>query len=163
MKKLTFKKKVTIIGINGFLGSNLASYLKKKFLIKKFNKINYNINYGTIIYCAGTTFVNKNYYNLVESHITLLNKIINKVQFEKLIYLSSTRVYMNAKETLTDTCFNKVSNKEDSIFNLSKILGESICLSSLIFLILSITFLLISLKSVAFFGIGLSDVTERIL
>ena len=103
-------KKVTIIGSKGFIGSNLSKYFKN--LGVKVQSVNNLKNlkknkFENIFYCIGVTgdFI-KRPYDTVEAHISLLNKIIHKVKFKKLIYLSSTRIYQQAKTTVEDSDFS---------------------------------------------------------
>lgn len=126
-------KNVTIIGSKGFIGSNLLRYYKKLGAqVKSINSLR-NLNLlrsENIFYCIGVTgdYI-KRPYDTVEAHVSLLNKIINKVEFKSLIYLSSTRVYQQSKKTSEDSNFTFNINSNSDLYNSSKLFGESLCLS----------------------------------
>jgi nucleoside-diphosphate-sugar epimerase len=51
-------------------------------------------------------------------------------EFESLTYLSSARVYRGAELTREDATLCVSPNNPDDLYNISKLMGESICLSS---------------------------------
>jgi nucleoside-diphosphate-sugar epimerase len=126
---------ITVLGSGGFIGSNLVKKLKKK-------GIEYNApakgeevaqNLGHVIYCIGLTAdFRRKPFETVEAHVCLLNKILEKAEFESLTYLSSTRVYISSKEkeVFENTPITISIDDPDELYTLTKLTGERLCLSS---------------------------------
>lgn len=129
MKK---KIKYTVFGHTGFLGSNIVNYLKKQncdvFLPNR-NKFKFSKNLNYVIYCIGSDDVLENPINAIVSNILLLTKIILKNKFKKFIYISSTRLYLNSKNTEENSKVNTDVNNKTYFFNTLKIASENFCLS----------------------------------
>src|SRR4029077_3079780 len=56
--------------------------------------------------------------------------ILETCEFDSLTYLSSTRVYRGAGLTREDATLCVSPSNLDDLYNISKLMGESICLSS---------------------------------
>ena len=85
---------------------------------------------GKIIYCAGNGDCAESYFSVLEANTVLLAKLLKNAQFEKLVYISSTRVYMNhhsANET-DDLLVTAGDNRK--LFNLTKLVAEELCIKS---------------------------------
>lgn len=127
--------KITILGSTGFIGSKLQEYLENQnceVMTPNVDEILMSDkNYGVVYYCIGLTsdFRDKP-YETVEAHVEKLKIILKNVRFEKLIYLSSTRVYQESKVTKEDAPLLINSSDPEAIYNLSKALGESLCLNT---------------------------------
>ena len=125
----------TILGSTGFVGSNL-----KDFLIEKGEEVfcpprNFipesGKNYGNVIYCIGlTSDFREKPSETIEAHVSLLNKLITNLKFESFIYLSSTRIYQHSNSTHEDDFIYVNPNIKGDLYNISKLMGESICLSN---------------------------------
>jgi len=126
---------ISVLGSSGFIGSELVKQLRV-------NNIPFNIpargeemneRLGNIIYCIGLTadFRYKP-FETVEAHVSLLNKLLDWGKFESLTYLSSTRVYINSKDSeVSENSLITVNiNDPDELYTLTKLTGERICLSS---------------------------------
>ncbi|MBS3926365.1 MAG: SDR family oxidoreductase [Nitrosarchaeum sp.] len=127
--------KFTVIGSKGFIGSNLISYFKNKnFQYQNFDDLNnipHDKNLGHVIFSIGlTSDFRERPFDTVNSHVCELIKILKNVQFDSFLYLSSTRVYQNSKSTEEKNDLIVNSNNKNDIYNISKILGESVCLNS---------------------------------
>ncbi|MCX7309035.1 MAG: NAD-dependent epimerase/dehydratase family protein, partial [Afipia sp.] len=66
-------------------------------------------------------------FDTVTAHVSLLNEIVRDEQFDSLTYLSSTRVYIHSETTTEASAVTVFPTHAEDIFNLSKLLGESIC------------------------------------
>lgn len=126
--------KYTIIGGNGFIGSHIVTLLKEQghdVVVPDRNSCNsLNGELGKVIYCAGNGDCAKSYFSVLEANTVLLAKLLQDAQFEKLVYISSTRVYMNhysANET-DDLVVTADDNRK--LFNLTKLVAEELCLKS---------------------------------
>jgi nucleoside-diphosphate-sugar epimerase len=127
----------TILGGSGFVGSNIKRILNNSgiecYVPRRDEKDIYNADLGRVFYCVGLTadYINRP-FDTVEAHVSLLSKILEKASFERLIYLSSTRLY----DTVTaETCAESIGlslnpNNTRHIYDLSKALGESLCLTA---------------------------------
>lgn len=125
--------KFTILGSKGFIGSHLIEFLKTKdceILTPKISEIT-DENLGHVIYCIGVTSDFRDRpFDTVESHVSIVNNLIKTTNFESFLYLSSTRVYMNSSTTKEENPIEVQPDRFTEIYNISKIMGESICLSS---------------------------------
>ena len=63
----------------------------------------------------------------IDANVILLNKLLNEANFESFLYLSSTRLYFNASSTNEDSSLIVNPSNYDNLYNISKIMGESIC------------------------------------
>lgn len=126
--------KFTVFGSKGFIGSHLVKRLgdqnlevfcpERDFIPKP------DQNLGHVIYCIGLTSDFRKFpLETVEAHVCKLLEIIKNSTFESFLYLSSSRVYLNANDgnETADLCVNP--NEFNDLYNLSKLMGESICIS----------------------------------
>jgi nucleoside-diphosphate-sugar epimerase len=67
-------------------------------------------------------------YDTVDSHVNVLSELLKHGNFESLLYLSSTRVYGRAADSNEDSALPVVSKDPSDLYNLSKLMGESLCL-----------------------------------
>ncbi|HGN0352969.1 TPA: NAD-dependent epimerase/dehydratase family protein [Proteus mirabilis] len=126
--------KYTVIGSSGFIGSHMVSFLQSmnKECFCPDREYDYSIasDLGTIFYCAGYGNCKSDIYNVIDANVNKLKEILTLAKFHKLIYISSTRVYLNS-EYSTETSDLKVSyNDERKLFNLTKLVAEDLCVKS---------------------------------
>jgi nucleoside-diphosphate-sugar epimerase len=130
----------TVLGGTGFVGRHLVNQFKNAghnvFSPNRLRSDSYvpslqAEHLGNVIYCIGKTAdFRQRPLETVQAHVCLLRHILETCEFDSLTYLSSTRVYRGAELTREDaTLFVSPSNPND-IYNISKLMGESICLSS---------------------------------
>ena len=106
------KKKIILIGSNGFFGKNIINFFKKKYIIKKINredsinKINFK-NYHFIINVAADVYNEKiMFQNNTELVSDILHKIIKENTRIRLIHFGSSGEY---------GAINKKSKEDDLI------------------------------------------------
>lgn len=129
----------TIFGANGFIGSALAEKLKEsghdiwcptKQDIE--NRIGCSQPLGHVIYAIGRTAdFRTRLSDTIEAHVNTLDYLLNSTKWDSWLYLSSTRVYGQKSEG-TRACESeplKVAPSLDGVYNISKLLGESLCLA----------------------------------
>lgn len=125
----------TVLGARGFIGSHLLASLeasaKKTFAPARDDPSIFTHDLGTVYYCIGLTNDYKDRpFDTVEAHTSLLNRLMEKATFKRLVYLSSTRLYDSTKGTVShedvDLALNPFNPRH--IYDLSKALGENICL-----------------------------------
>ena len=71
-------------------------------------------------------------FETIRSHICLLLEILGNADFDSFVYLSSTRVYSRATGSHEDTVLGAAPTDPEDLYNLSKMMGESICLSPIL-------------------------------
>jgi len=88
---------------------------------------------GHVIYAIGLTADFRNrLFETVEAHICLLARLLQNVQYDSFLYLSSTRVYAGLPSELAmEETPLVVMPDADGIYNLTKLTGEAVCLSQL--------------------------------
>ncbi len=125
----------TVLGANGFIGGHIVHALKNAgenvYAPARDDSAVFKKNLGTVFYCIGLTNDYKDRpFDTVDAHVAYLSKLIEKADFEHLVYLSSTRLYDGADVTSenTDLKLNPVNPRH--LYDLSKALGESICLTA---------------------------------
>ena len=123
----------TIFGSTGFIGKEIIKKLNEKklkvFKPKK-NKTKFSKNLGHIIYCVGSDDWKKNPKKGYFSNLGHLQEIVYNNNFKSLVFLSTTRLYMNSKKSVTEK--NNILVKSDNIdnyYNILKVASESLLLS----------------------------------
>jgi len=123
----------TILGASGFIGSNLVDYLNNQGYecdapVKSDDTI-FSKSLGHVIYAIGLTAdFRTRPLDTVEAHVCILRRLIQEGRFESLTYLSSTRVYSDSKSTSETASLVVNPYKFDDLYNISKLMGESLCL-----------------------------------
>jgi nucleoside-diphosphate-sugar epimerase len=126
----------TVLGTSGFIGGNLAERLRgagHDVLAPSRTEIAETCRQplGHVIYCIGLTAdFRSRPFDTVRAHVSLLSDLLEHGQFASLLYLSSTRVYARAPSTMEDTELPVSSADPSDLYNLSKLMGESLCLHS---------------------------------
>ncbi|XTZ39823.1 NAD-dependent epimerase/dehydratase family protein [Salmonella enterica] len=121
--------KVTIFGAGGFIGSAMFSHFENaEFTVERgdWNCRNFaGQDLGTVIFCSGVGDCNR-IEDVIYSHVDLLRNVINTAKYNYLIYISSTRIYIDGNEA-NETSSLKISfSDKRHLFNQVKLLGESI-------------------------------------
>ncbi len=131
----------TVLGAGGFIGSQLAASLKadegadvyaplRQDGTDIFSEI-LERDLGHVFYCIGLTAnFRSRPFETVEAHVCLLKRLLERGRFQSLTYLSSTRVYEDAATTHESTILQVLPSNPGHLYNLSKLMGESLCLTS---------------------------------
>jgi len=124
----------TVLGASGFIGSNLVRWLRSQSIPHWCPSRGESLlgrHLSHVIYCIGLTAdAREKPFETVHAHASGLADIVQHAEFESLLYLSSTRVYAGAREGTEDASLEVNPNNPEDLYNLSKLLGESICVSS---------------------------------
>lgn len=127
--------KFTVFGGSGFIGRNLSNYLKQQghevFLPSRSGDDAIGQDLGHVVYAIGMTGnFRREPFATVDAHVSMLAYLLQNTKFDSWLYLSSTRVYRHissypAKE---DAVIPVIPNS-DSLYDISKLMGEALCLS----------------------------------
>ena len=128
-------KQYTVFGSKGFIGQKMVKVLRlnghKVWGPNRADPDIYKRPLGHVIYAAGVTAdFRTRPFDTVEAHVCFLSKILKEAKFESLIYLSSTRLYSGVSKGSEDTVLHVQSQDPSDLYNLSKLMGESLCLAS---------------------------------
>ncbi len=125
----------TVMGGGGYVGRNLVKHLARHGwdcrVPGRGDKTYLKDDLGVVFYCVGLTAdFRTRPYETVEAHVGLLTDVLRNGRFSRLIYLSSTRVYLGAADTFEDQELCVQPGKGDDLYKLSKLMGESLALQS---------------------------------
>ena len=126
----------TVIGAAGFVGTRLTEALKADgldvYAPARGDSRLFGEDLGTVYYCAGLT---ADYlarpFDTIEAHVALIARLLKAARFDRLVYLSSTRLY-DASETplgREDEPLTLKPWEPRHLSDLSKALGENLCLT----------------------------------
>lgn len=124
---------VTVLGAGGFIGSHLVRHLRAAGVPCEAPARD-DLGWlerplGHVVYAIGLTAdFRTRPLETVEAHVCLLRSLLERGDFDSLTYLSSTRVYSGA--AATDEAARLVVEPQvpGDLYNLSKLMGESLCL-----------------------------------
>ena len=126
----------TVIGAAGFVGRRLVEALAAEgetaFAPVRDDPRLFTEDLGRVFYCAGLT---ADYlarpFETVEAHVGLIARILERARFERLVYLSSTRLYdwMGPDAGREDEPLRLTPAEPRHLYDLSKALGETLCLT----------------------------------
>jgi len=125
----------TVLGATGFIGRRLAASLQARgedcWLPGRDKRLFFTRPLGRVYYCIGLTAdFRSRPYDTMDAHVGVLRQILQYADFSQLIYLSSTRVYAGLESAEEDQALRVDPQCPDDLYNLSKLMGESLALSS---------------------------------
>lgn len=85
---------------------------------------------GNVIYSIGVSNFLSKPLETIDAHVCVLNQILQNHDFDSLLYISSGRIYYNTSSTQEDEKITIDPSSPNDLYNISKIMGESLCLSS---------------------------------
>lgn len=126
--------KYTVVGGSGFIGSSLLAHLTSQevecYAPARDDLSIFGQDLGHVIYCAGVTADFRNRpADTVRAHVSSLLDLLEKARYDSFLYLSSTRVYQGAEGASETQSLTVDSQSPGDLYNLSKLMGESVCLS----------------------------------
>ena len=124
----------SVFGSTGFIGGFFADFIESKGIACKRIPREYNTNktenLGHIVYSIGLTADFRNRpMDTVKAHVTKLVDVLENSRYESFLYLSSTRVYSENMNTSEEASLVVNPNNFSDLYNISKLMGESVCLS----------------------------------
>lgn len=126
--------KFTVFGAGGFIGANLTRYLGQRghevITPSRFELVSHTDHLGHVIYSIGLTGnFRQQPFETVDAHVIALAKRMQRASYDSWLYLSSTRVYGSSCTHGREADKICVSPSQDSIYDISKLLGESLCVA----------------------------------
>jgi nucleoside-diphosphate-sugar epimerase len=123
----------TVLGAKGVIGRQLVFQLRAAghtvYAPDRDDIELYQRPLGNVIFSIGLTAdFRQRPYETVESHVSVLAEMLQKGDFESLLYLSSTRVYGRSASGSEESPLPVLSQDPSDLYNLSKLMGESLCL-----------------------------------
>jgi len=127
--------KFTVLGASGFVGSHLVAHLQDMdiecFAPARDDVSIFERNLGHVIYCIGLTAdFRARLFDTVRAHVCQLPGILERAEFDSFLYLSSTRLYAKSDSGKEEAVLMANPTEQDDLYNLSKMMGESLCLNS---------------------------------
>ena len=128
------RMRFTVLGSSGFIGRHLVRALvsggHECWTPGRDDPQVYGPALGHAIYCIGLTADwRRQPLATVRAHVGILERVLESASFESLVYLSSTRVYRGASSTHESSPLTVRPAVADDLYNISKLMGESMCLS----------------------------------
>jgi UDP-glucose 4-epimerase len=127
---------VTVVGAEGFVGRRLVAALtaagQAPWTPAKGDAALLGRDLGVVYYCAGLTAdYDRRPFDTVEAHASLVSELIRAGRFERLVYLSSTRLYDGLAKAQVDETEPLVLDPADPrrTYDRSKALGENLTLT----------------------------------
>jgi nucleoside-diphosphate-sugar epimerase len=127
---------VTVVGAQGFVGRRLVERLtahgQAPWTPAKGDPDLTTRDLGVVYYCAGLTAdYDQRPFDTVEAHASLLSRVLAAERFERLVYLSSTRLYDGLPKAEVEEGEPLVLDPADPrrVYDLSKALGENLTLT----------------------------------
>ena len=123
----------TIMGGSGFIGANLIAHIEnlgEKLYVapRDVYSIPKDKFLGNVFYCIGLTADYRSKpFETVEAHVSCLKYVLQNLRFSSLLYLSTTRLYQNSSGGTEEADIYVNSSRGEDIYNISKLMGESIC------------------------------------
>lgn len=128
-------RRYTVIGASGFIGARAVEMLRTAgedvFAPRRDDDLD-GADLGRVFYCAGLTGDYRSRpFDAVEAHVGRLSRILEHGRFERLVYLSSTRVYDANPEAggREDAPLRVNPNDPEHLYELTKLLGENLAVN----------------------------------
>lgn len=125
----------TVLGASGVIGRRLVGALRacgeEVWAPRRGDEAIFKQPLGHLIYAIGITAdFRTRPFDTVDAHVCFLARLLGQTSFDSLLYLSSTRVYSGAVHGTEDAVLQVRSQDSSDLYNLSKLMGESLCLAS---------------------------------
>lgn len=121
--------KFTVFGSRGFIGSHLVRTLNARGIeCVTPDRGEIPNELGHAVWAIGLTAdFRQRPIDTVRAHVAAVLDVLERGRFDSFLYLSSTRVYAGAPAGVEETTFNVDPMNGSDLYNLSKLMGESVC------------------------------------
>ena len=127
----------TVLGATGFIGRRLVRALERQgrtvWAPPRQSPEILREPLGVLFYCVGLTAdYAQRPFDTVEAHVGYLAALLERAQFDHVVYLSSTRLYDGLDDAVADgaTQLRFRPDNPRHLYDLSKALGENLCLTT---------------------------------
>ena len=125
----------TVIGASGFIGSALVQRLLTDghavLQPQRDTDDLFNRPLGHVVYAAGVTAdFRERPFDTLRANTGLLADVLERAEFDSLLYLSSARVYRHAASTLEDAAIALQPHDPEDLYDLTKLAAEALCHAS---------------------------------
>jgi nucleoside-diphosphate-sugar epimerase len=126
----------TVVGAAGYVGRRLVATLQRDgaevYAPVRGDEPLLGRDLGRVFYCAGLTAdYLRRPFDTVEAHVSLLARLLERGRFERLVYLSSTRLYDGLADGAgaEERPLLLSPTEPRHLYDFSKGLGETLCLT----------------------------------
>lgn len=128
-------RRVTLFGGHGFVGQALQADLVRRgvavFVPARHETTPPPGGFGTLVWCIGLTAdFRTRPYDTATAHVGLLAGVLSQRAHDRVVYLSSTRVYGGAGATEETAALTVRPLDPSDLYNATKIAGEALVLSA---------------------------------
>ncbi|MBV7598797.1 SDR family oxidoreductase [Aeromonas encheleia] len=124
----------TVFGGRGFIGSEIVGMLEASgqdvWVPPRDDENIFETDLGIVIYSAGQGDCKNSPLGVFDANCRLLADLLERGKFERLVYVSSTRVYMNHDSSSEEDDLKVCTDDQRRLFNLTKLVSEELCLKS---------------------------------
>lgn len=124
----------TVFGGRGFIGSEICKQLEQQgntvWVPERDDTSIFNVDLGTVIYSAGNGDCKNSPFSVFDANSHLLAQLLERAIFSRLVYVSSTRIYMNSNTACEQNDVLVCADDQRRLFNLTKLVAEELCLKS---------------------------------
>jgi nucleoside-diphosphate-sugar epimerase len=127
---------ITVLGASGWIGAALVAELQRQARpVLAVDRAGLAVwlaerdPQGQVIYAIGLTAdFRQRPHATAEAHVGQLSQVMQRPGVERLLFLSSTRVYARSSDTRENAALPCLSSDPSDLYNLSKLLGEALVL-----------------------------------
>ncbi len=127
-------RRVTVVGARGFIGGRVAARARRlgyEVLECSHDAVPLGRDLGSIVYASGIAWdAQLRPLESYELHASAVVRLLARARYERLVYLSSTRVYDRAGATVEETAPALRPDVADDTYALSKLAGEGAVLAA---------------------------------
>ena len=125
----------TVIGASGFIGSALVQRLltdgHEVLQPQRDTDELFNRPLGHVVYAAGVTAdFRERPFDTLRANTGLLADVLDRAEFDSLLYLSSARVYRHGAHTREDAAIALQPHDPEDLYDLTKLAAEALCHAS---------------------------------
>lgn len=122
----------TVVGASGFIGSALVSRLEatgeRVFAPARGEAELFTRPLGHVVYAAGVTSdFRQRPFDTLRANTVLLADLLEKADFESLLYLSSARIYRHSASTSEAAAILLHADGIEDLYDLTKMTAEALC------------------------------------